>query len=215
MTKRKLEPDPRASNGQAKRSGGSDASPSAGLNTVNNHSGSDSKCSCAHPRPPDSPAEKPPNAAPAAAKGDAEPPPLLLHGARSEPSALLKVQGNVHGAWGKTFAVQPMIDSGASGMGFADPSFVQRCGATVRPSSRRIILADGSEVHAAGEATLSYSLDAFTCARKEATPPVRFTTTFIVTPLAPYELILGIGWLQQHHVNIGFREKTPVGLISY
>ena len=30
------------------------------------------------------------------------------------------------------------------------------------------------------------------------TPPVHFTSTFIVTPLAPYELILGIGWLEQH-----------------
>jgi hypothetical protein len=132
----------------------------------------------------------------------------MLHGARSEPSALLKVQGSVHCVWGRDTPVQPMIDSGASGMGFADPLFVQRCGAQVRPSSRRIILADGSEVRAAGEATLSYSLDAFTCARKEATPPVRFTSTFVVTPLAPYELILGIGWLQQHHASIGFREKS-------
>ena len=134
--------------------------------------------------------------------------PLLLNGARSQPTALLKVQANMHCAWGKQVAAQPMIDSGASGMGFADPALVQRCGATVRPSSRRIILADGSEVQAAGEATLSYSLDAFTCARKEATPPVSFTSTFIVTPLAPYELILGIGWLDQHHVSIGFREKS-------
>ena len=43
-------------------------------------------------------------------------------------------------------------------MGFVDPAFVQRCGAQVRPSSRRIILADGSEVRAAGEVTLTYSL---------------------------------------------------------
>jgi hypothetical protein len=197
MAKRKLEPDPRAPDGQAKRSSGSDAPPPAGLNNVNNTSGSGGKCSCAHPHPPDPPA---------AAKG--EPPPLLLHGARSEPSALLKVQGSVHGAWGRDQPVQPMIDSGASGMGFVDPAFVQRCGATVRPSSRRIVLADGSEVRAAGEATLCYSLDAFTCSRKEATPPVRFTSTFIVTPLAPYELILGIGWLEQHRASIGFREKS-------
>jgi hypothetical protein len=142
------------------------------------------------------------------AQADAEPPPLLLHGARSEPTALLKLQGSVHCAWGRETPVQPMVDSGASGMGFADPVFVQRCGGQVRPSSRRIILADGSEVRAAGEVTLSYSLQAFTCATKEDTPPVRFTSTFIVTPLAPYELILGIGWLEQHHVSIGFREKS-------
>ena len=142
------------------------------------------------------------------AQADAEPPPLLLHGARSEPSALLKVQGSVHCAWGKEVPVQPMIDSGASGMGFVDPAFVQRCGGQVRPSSRRIILADGSEVRAAGEVTLSYSLQAYTCATKEQTPPVRITSTFIVTPLAPYELILGIGWLEQHHAQVGFRERN-------
>jgi hypothetical protein len=101
-----------------------------------------------------------------------------------------------------------MIDSGASGMGFADPALVARCGAELRPSSRRITLADGSEVRAAGEATLTYSLAARTCRSKEATPPVRFTSTFIVTPLAPYELILGIGWLERHHALIGFREKS-------
>ena len=51
-----------------------------------------------------------------------------------------------------------MIDSGASGMGFVDPAFAARCGAQLRPSSRRITLADGSEVRAAGEVTLTYSL---------------------------------------------------------
>ena len=37
---------------------------------------------------------------------------------------------------------------------------------------------------------------------------MRFTSTFIVTPLAPYELILGVGWLEQHHALIGFRERS-------
>ena len=136
-------------------------------------------------------------------------PPLRLHGARTEPSALLKVQASVHGAWGTRVPVQPMIDSGASGMGFADPAFVSRCGAQLRPSSRRITLADGSEVRAAGEATLTYSLAAHVCGskRKDA-DPVLFTSTFIVTPLAPYELILGVGWLEQHHALIGFRERS-------
>ena len=59
-----------------------------------------------------------------------------------------------------------------------------------------------------GEATLTYSLAAFTCARKEATPAVRLTSTFIVTPLAPYELILGVGWLEQHRTTIGFGERS-------
>ncbi|MDR3444320.1 reverse transcriptase family protein, partial [Dyella sp.] len=137
-----------------------------------------------------------------------EPPPLRLHGERTEPSALLKVQANVHGVGGIDVSVQPMIDSGASGMGFVDPAFVQRCGVQLRPSSRRITLADGSEVRAAGEATLSYSLVARSCHQKESTPPVRFTSTFIVTPLAPYEMILGVGWLEQHHALIGFRERS-------
>jgi len=127
------------------------------------------------------------------AQADAKPPPLLLHGARTLSSALLKVQGSVRCAWGRETPVQPMIDSGASGTGFADPLFVQRCGATVRPSARRIVLANGEEVQAEGEATLEHSLDAYTCRTKEHTPPVRFTSTFIVTPLAPYDLILGIG----------------------
>ena len=140
--------------------------------------------------------------------GAEPPPPLLLNGARTEPTALLKVQGNVQCAWGRETPVQPMIDSGASGMGFVDPLFVQRCGAPLKPSARRIVLADGSEVQAAGEVTLSYSLQAFTCSTKEHTPPVRFTSTFIVTPLAPYELILGVGWLEQHHAHIGFRERS-------
>ena len=173
-----LEPDPRASNGQAKRSNGSDE-PAAGLNNVNNiktQSGSGGTCSCQHPHG---------QTDLRTTGADTDPPPLLLHGARSEPTALLKGQGSVHCAWGKEVPVQPMLDSGASGMGFADPAFVQRCGVTMRPSSRRIILADGSEVRAAGEVTLSYSLAAYTCARKKATPPVRFMSTFIVTPLAP------------------------------
>ena len=63
-------------------------------------------------------------------------------------------------------------------------------------------------MRAAGEVTLSYSLDAFTCARKTATPAVPFTSTFIVTPLAPFELILGIGWMHQHRTIIGVFERS-------
>ena len=59
-----------------------------------------------------------------------------------------------------------MIDSGASGMGFVDPAFAQRCGAQLRPSSRRITLADGSEVRAAGEVTLTLLAGARPCHSK-------------------------------------------------
>ena len=134
--------------------------------------------------------------------------PLQLHGARTEPSALLKVQGSVHRADGTVVSVQPMIDSGASGTGFADPAFVTRSGAVLRPSQQRITLADGSVVRATGEATLTYSVGARDCGSKNEAPPAQFTSTFIVTPLAPYELILGVGWLEQHHVQIGFRERS-------
>jgi hypothetical protein len=205
MASQELEPDPRVSNGQAKPGG--QHKPPAGLNSASTVAdgggGRKAACTCNHHISE----EAQPVAAPVASTKEEEPP-LQLHGARTEPSSLLKVQGNVHCVWGKTVPVQPMVDSGASGTGFVDPSFVQRCGGQVRPSSRRIMLADGSEVRAAGEATLTYSLAARTCARKENTEPVQFTSTFIVTPLAPYELILGVGWLEQHHALIGFGERS-------
>ena len=89
--------------------------------------------------------------------------PLMLHGARTEPSALLKVQGCVHGVSGVDVFVQPMIDSGASGMGFFDPDFVKRCGAVLQPCTRRIALADGSQVQASGKVRLTYSLTSQVC----------------------------------------------------
>lgn len=194
-----LEPDPRVSNGRIRRR--DDRKPPAGLNQTILHSvDGNGACACSCKQ---SPSER----AITAADGSGEPP-LRLHGTRTEPSALLKVQGTVHSAGGANVPVQPMIDSGASGMGFVDPTFAQRCGAHLRPSSRRITLADGSEVRAAGEVTLTYSLAARTCGRKDDTAPVRFTSTFIATPLAPYELILGVGWLEQHHALIGFRERS-------
>ena len=118
------------------------------------------------------------------------------------------MQGSVKGAAGTSVPVQPMIDSGASGLGFVDPSFVKQCGVQLRPSSQRITLADGSEVLAAGEATLTYTLAARTCQDKEDTAPVQFTSTFIVTPLAPYQLILGVGWLEHHRALVGFGERS-------
>ena len=114
----------------------------------------------------------------------------------------------MRGVGGVDVAVQPMVDSGASGLGFVDPGFVRRAGISIQPTSRRITLADGSVVSATGEATLTYTLAARSCRGKDSTPPVRFTSTFVVTPLAPYELILGMGWLEQHDVRIGFRERS-------
>jgi hypothetical protein len=121
---------------------------------------------------------------------------------------LLKVQGYVCGANGADVSVQPMIDSGASGMGFVDPAFVTRCGAELRSSSRRITLADGSEVRATGEVTLTYSLQGRVCGSKRDAPRVQFTSTFVVTSLAPHDLILGMGWLERHDVLIGFSERN-------
>ena len=203
MASQELEPDPRAPNGQVTRSSTDELS--AGLTNVNFHSkgGGRTGASCGCSRPQQDRGSGPPTTA-----AGSELAPLLLHGARTEPSALLKVQGSVHGTGGVDVPVQPMIDSGASGMGFVDPAFVARCGAQLRPSSRRITLADGSEVRAAGEVALTYSLAARMCRGKGDTPQVRFTSTFIVTPLAPYELILGMGWLEQHHVFVGFRERS-------
>jgi hypothetical protein len=101
-----------------------------------------------------------------------------------------------------------MIDSGASGVGFVDTAFAARCGVTLQPSQRRITLADGSEVRAAGEATITYTLESRPCHVKDRAVPVQFTSTFVATPLAPYELILGVGWLEQHHALIGFSERS-------
>ena len=187
MASRKLELNPRVPNGRMNQGGGDRQTAQPELKHIK--------------------LEPPPQSGEKAVAGDAQPP-LQLHGARTEPSALLKVEGNVYGTGGTRVPVQPMIDSGASGMGFVDPAFVQRCGVKMQPSSRRITLADGSEVRASGEVTLTYALDARSCKQKEKTPPVRFTSTFIVTPLAPHELILGMGWLEQHHALIGFRERS-------
>ncbi len=98
--------------------------------------------------------------------------------------------------------MQPMVDSGASGMGFVDSAFARRCGTPLQPSQQRIALADGSVVNAEGEITLTYQLAA------KSGPPVRLTSTFVVTPLDPYQMILGIGWLGHHDVRVAFHERT-------
>ena len=114
----------------------------------------------------------------------------------------MRLDGTVRTSGGVSIVVTPMVDSGASGMGFVDPAFVQRCGITVQPSQRRIELADGSIVQADGEVTLEYAL----AARKG--PPLQMKSTFVITKLKAYELILGIGWLKQHHVNVAYHERS-------
>ena len=140
---------------------------------------------------------------PASANNDDDTAVLHLKGAREQPSALLKLQAVVRSGDGNSDCpVTPMIDSGASGMGFVDPAFARRCGATLQPSKRRIVLADGSEVDAQGQVALQYSIAGKTGGA------VRFTSTFTVTPLDAYEMILGVGWLKQHHVLVAFHENS-------
>ena len=114
----------------------------------------------------------------------------------------MRLDGIVRTAGGTGIVVTPMVDSGASGMGFVDPTFVERCGIAVQPSQRRIELADGSIVRADGEVTLEYTL----AARKG--PPLQMKSTFVITKLKAYELILGIGWLKQHHANVAYHERS-------
>jgi RNase H-like domain found in reverse transcriptase/Reverse transcriptase (RNA-dependent DNA polymerase)/Integrase zinc binding domain len=114
----------------------------------------------------------------------------------------MRLDAVVHTSDGAKIAVTPMADSGATGVGFVDPTFVERCGMAVQPSQRRIELADGSIVRAEGEVTLEYAL----AARKG--PPLQMKSTFVITKLKAYELILGIGWLQQHHANVAFHERS-------
>ena len=135
---------------------------------------------------------------------------LQLYGARTEPSSLLRVHGMVHGAQGEV-SVQYMLDSGASGCGFIDTRFAQECGALIRPSSRTIVLADGTQVRAAGEVQIRYSLDGRTCGTgtgSSCNEPVEFSSTFICTNIAPHQIILGLGWLEEHIVTVGFRERS-------
>jgi len=87
-------------------------------------------------------------------------------------------------------------------MGFVDTSFARQCGVTLRTSQQRIALADGSVVRADGEITLSYTLAA------KSGPPVQLTSTFVVTPLDPYQVILGMGWLEHHRVNVAYHERS-------
>ena len=140
-----------------------------------------------------------------AAPGPAQPlpgGPLALTGARTVATALLVVAGKIRGTPGQDIAVKPMVDSGASGIGFIDTEFANRCGLKLRSSTRRVALADGSIVAAAGEVDVTYALDA------KSGQPLELRSTFIATPLQPYEIILGLGWLEQHHANVAFHERS-------
>ena len=120
MSSRELEPNPRAFNGRKTHQRSEADHSLAGLNPVT----SPTSCctgacgSCATPTQTYSPVAQATVTATSTTV-----PPLELHGTRSEPSALLKVQAEAHGREGSV-PMQVMIDSGASGAGFVDPSFV-------------------------------------------------------------------------------------------
>lgn len=96
-----------------------------------------------------------------------------------------------------------LVDSGASGQGFIDSAFAARCGLSVQQSTDTIQLADGTVVSAAGKTTVCYSLAA------AKGPPIHFSSTFVVTPLqGSFDLILGVGWLGQHDIAAGWRNRT-------
>jgi transposase InsO family protein len=94
-----------------------------------------------------------------------------------------------------------LVDSGAEGLGFINTAFAERCGLPLSPSQNSVQLADGTVVAAAGVATVNYTL----MPTKGAAIP--FTSQFTATPLESYDIILGVGWLEQHDVLVGWRER--------
>ena len=94
-----------------------------------------------------------------------------------------------------------LVDSGAEGLGFINTVFAERCGLPLSPSQNSVQLADGTVVAAAGVATVNYTL----MPTKGAAIP--FTSQFTATPLESYDIILGVGWLEQHDVLVGWRER--------
>jgi len=95
-----------------------------------------------------------------------------------------------------------LLDSGGSGPGFIGTAFAARCGLKLSPSENTIQLADGTVVPAAGQVSVSYTLAATTGA------PLSFTSTFTATPLENYDIILGVGWLTEHDVLVGWRQRS-------
>ena len=97
-----------------------------------------------------------------------------------------------------------LLDSGASGVGFIDPTFAAKCGLALTPSEHTIKLADGTIVPAAGQVSVTYHLAATT-----GQPiPGPFTSTFTATPLEGYDIILGVGWMAEHDIKVGWRDRS-------
>jgi len=122
---------------------------------------------------------------------------LYLNGVRSKPVNLFKVAGQLNGS-----AATMMIDSGASSE-FIDEEYARRCGLVLSPSDCTIRLADGTVTPALGQVTLSFSLGVAT-----GKPAPVFTAVFTVTPLKGYDAILGLTWLAEHDVLVGWRNRT-------
>ena len=126
--------------------------------------------------------------------------PLLLAGTTTRPSgAVFKLAGYVG-----SHRFIALVDSGASGAGFISPSFAARCtcGLALTPSQNSFQLADGTVVSAAGQALVQFTLSPTKGA------PVPFSSVFTATPLESYDIILGVGWLQEHDVLVGWRNRS-------
>ena len=124
--------------------------------------------------------------------------PLLLAGARTQPSgAVFKLVGHVG-----PHRFTALLDSGASGPGFINPAFVERCGLSLAPSANTVQLADGTIVPAAGQVAVDFTLAPTTGAA------IPFRSVFTATPLESYDVILGVGWLEAHDVNVGWRSRS-------
>ena len=125
-------------------------------------------------------------------------PPLLLVGAGMKASgSVFKLMGHVG-----RHKFTALLDSGASGPGFINPAFAARCGLSLKPSPHTVQLADGTIVPAAGETSVDFTL------RPTKGSEIEFTSQFTATPLENYDIILGVGWLEEHDVNVGWRERT-------
>ena len=130
-------------------------------------------------------------------KSSEPPPPLHLHNVTARSGAVFKLVGHVGS---QRFTA--LVDSGASGSGFINPAFAARCGLALSPSANSVQLADGQCVPAAGQVAVSYTLAPTTGA------PISFTSTFTATPLESYDIILGVGWLADHDVLVGWNSRS-------
>ena len=63
-------------------------------------------------------------------------------------------------------------------------------------------LADGTIVSAAGQVAVQYTL----APTKRAVIP--FSSPFTATPLESYDIILGVGWLKDHDVLVGWKQRS-------